>query len=119
MYTPPPIHGDFICNCCGRRKDVLKYTYEAHGEPVLEDWCSCGGTFDDAVECSYCGKIVAKGNTEEDGESEYVCRACQAEQDERISRDRIPLYTDKQYQLNYITKRSNENGRINTLEEVI
>lgn len=101
MYTPPPIHGDFICDCCGRRKDVLKYTYEAHGEPVLEDWCSCGGTFDDAVECSYCGEIVAKGNAEEDTDGEYICARCTNEEKEIKERNSIKLYSKRQYELNY------------------
>ena len=99
------IYGDFICTDprCGCRREIIRYVSEPHGEQVLE-MCHCGSHFDNAVECAYCGKVIAESKAErEDGE--YVCREC-LDEEANAARDE-KIYNEEEYELDY----PNINGR--------
>ncbi len=78
MFIPIPIHGDFICPDCGRRTDILPWHIEPHGE-AMYGVCKCGGTFDNAVECTCCGEIIPESLAEKDEDGNYVCEGCYKE----------------------------------------
>lgn len=76
MLALVPLHGSFICDCCGTHTNRLDVDYEEHGEPVYE-CCECGGDYVEAVECAYCGAIIAESDAYLDEDGDYMCDKCE------------------------------------------
>lgn len=70
----------FICTHCGNLVEEPRVIRERHGAPYgYEEYyafCSCGGEFEEAVECEECGEYVAKNDTYRTEDGRRICQEC-------------------------------------------
>ena len=70
----------FICTHCGNLVEEPHVIRERHGSPYgFEEYyafCSCGGEFEEAVECEECGEYVAKGDAHLTDDGLRICQEC-------------------------------------------
>ena len=71
----------FICTHCGNLVEEPRVVRERHGSPYgFEEYyafCSCGGEYEEAVECEECGEYVARSDTHLTDDGIRVCQECE------------------------------------------
>lgn len=76
LNYPRVIQGDFICTECRDKTDYLKLYFEDYGEERIDCECGCGGVYDNAVTCVYCGEDIPESRAKLDNDGEYACEEC-------------------------------------------
>lgn len=72
----------FICTHCGHLVEEPRVVRENHGlawgYEEFYAFCSCGGEYEEAVECEECGEYFAEDDTHiTDGDMRRLCFGCE------------------------------------------